>query len=38
MSHARKKERHDGDLYVIYTSEKKHSVMTIIPVKSLDVK
>ena len=26
---------HDGMLYVIYTSEKKHSVMTIIPVKSL---
>ena len=29
---------HDGKLYVIYTSEKKDSVMTIIPVKSLAVK
>lgn len=29
---------HDGKLYVIYTSEKKHSVMTVIPVASLAVK
>lgn len=29
---------HDGKLYVIYTSEKKHSVMTVIPVESLAVK
>jgi hypothetical protein len=28
---------HDGKLYVIYTSQKKHSVMTIIPVKSLEL-
>jgi predicted neuraminidase len=26
---------HKGSLYVIYTSEKKHSVMTIIPLESL---
>ncbi len=26
---------HDGKLYVIYTSEKKHSVMTILPVRAL---
>ncbi len=28
---------HDGSLYVIYTSEKKHSVMTIIPLNALHV-
>ncbi|TVS14724.1 MAG: exo-alpha-sialidase [Planctomycetaceae bacterium] len=28
---------HDGKLYVIYTSQKKHSVMTIIPVASLEL-
>lgn len=28
----------DGSLYVIYTSEKKHSVMTVMPVASLKVK
>ncbi len=28
---------HEGSLYVIYTSEKKHSVMTTIPLKSLEV-
>jgi hypothetical protein len=26
---------HDGNLYVIYTSEKKHSVMTVVPVEAL---
>ncbi len=26
---------HDGALYVIYTSEKKHSVMTVVPLRSL---
>lgn len=26
---------HDGSLYVVYTSEKKHSVLTVIPVRAL---
>jgi hypothetical protein len=29
---------HGGSLFVVYTSEKKHSVMTVIPVSSLRVK